>query len=131
MISPIHPLHRLRIVLAACALTVLAGCVSTPSVRVPSGLDLPEKDQSGDGQTLDAGIEGRQTLTQTSTPKVEGTWPSLSGAQTDDALPPMSAAGRRTDRRIQFYQRRRHAGRHEVGESAGRALAGHAAFCID
>jgi len=91
MISPTHLLHRVRIALAACALTVLAGCVSTPSVNVPTGLDLPEKDQSGDGQTLDTGIEGRQTLNQTETPKVEGTWPSRSGVESDDALPPMNA----------------------------------------
>jgi len=90
MMSSLQLVHRLRIILATCALTVLAGCV-TPSVRVPSGLDLPEKDQSGDGQTLDTGIEGRQRLTQTDTPKVEGTWPSVSGAQTDTALPPMNA----------------------------------------
>jgi len=90
MIAPTHFIHRIRIGLMACALTVLAGCVTTPSVQVPAGLDLPEKERSGSEQTLDTGIEGRQTLTQTQTPKIEGTWSSVAGDRQDEVLPPMA-----------------------------------------
>jgi len=90
MMLPFHFLARLRIGLAACTLTVLAGCVSTPSVQIPAGLELPPKDRTGGEQTLDAGIEGRQAMVLTPTPKIEGSWPSVAGEQQKDALPPLT-----------------------------------------
>jgi len=84
-------IHRIRFGVMACVLTVLAGCVSTPSVRVPAGLDLPEKDATSDGQRLEAGIEGRQALAQTPTPTLEIHGPSVAGDQSGDTLPPMTA----------------------------------------
>jgi len=90
MIFPTDVIHCVRIGLAACVLTVLAGCVSTPSVQVPAALALPEKDRTGDGQTLDTGIENRQAIVYTPTPKVEFRGPTTAGDHLEEALPPLT-----------------------------------------
>ncbi|QNN47857.1 hypothetical protein H9L17_06960 [Thermomonas brevis] len=81
--------RRLLVSLAAFGTALLAGCATPPPFRVPTGLDVPAKEQIAAEQELDSSGDLHRTLTQVETPRIEDLGPSAAGTQIHDALPPM------------------------------------------
>lgn len=84
--------RRLLVGLAAFGTAVLAGCATPPPFRVPTGLNVPAKEQVASEQELDASGDLHRTLTQAETPRIDDLGPSAAGTQIHDALPPMGTA---------------------------------------
>lgn len=85
-----HRHRRSLIGLAAFGATLLAGCNTVPTFRVPAALELPPKPQTSPERELDTGTKRSQNLTQTATPRSGEVGPSTAGTQIRDSLPAMS-----------------------------------------
>lgn len=83
-------LRRPLIGLVAFGATLLAGCATSPPLRVSTGLDLPPKESTSAEHELGPHIERAQVLTQTDTPRIGDLGPSTAGTQIRDTLPAMS-----------------------------------------
>lgn len=83
--------HRPLIALAAFSAVLLAGCTTTPPLRVPAALALPEKQRATSEQELSSDSEAPRRLTQTATPSIDDTGPSTAGTRIRDELPAMSS----------------------------------------
>ena len=82
--------YRPLIALAAFGVVLLGGCSTTPPLQVPAALALPEKQLSNNEQELNRATDAPKSLTQSATPHIDDTGPSMAGTRIRDDLPAMS-----------------------------------------